>query len=64
VAVVALSVLEGCEASGGCRIHCIRVGDPCFCMTMPGLLPPSDDGVLPEGVGREDAEDFVEYVGE
>ncbi|MCH79559.1 hypothetical protein A2U01_0000310, partial [Trifolium medium] len=39
-------------------------GDPCFCMTMTGLLPPSDDGVLPEAVGREDGEDFVEYAGE
>ncbi|MCI74117.1 hypothetical protein A2U01_0095381, partial [Trifolium medium] len=26
-----------------------------------GLLPPLDDGVLPDAVGREDGRDFVEY---
>ncbi|MCI62066.1 hypothetical protein A2U01_0083323, partial [Trifolium medium] len=29
-----------------------------------GLLPPLDDGALPDVVGREDGEDFVEYAGE
>ncbi|MCI97946.1 hypothetical protein A2U01_0119247, partial [Trifolium medium] len=27
-------------------------------------LPPLDDGVLPDAVGREDDRDFVEYPGE
>ncbi|MCI91479.1 hypothetical protein A2U01_0112773, partial [Trifolium medium] len=25
------------------------------------LLPPLDDGAVPDAVGREDGEDFVEY---
>ncbi|MCI93645.1 hypothetical protein A2U01_0114943, partial [Trifolium medium] len=29
-----------------------------------GLLPPLDDGALPDAVGREDDRDFVEYHGE
>ncbi|MCI75015.1 hypothetical protein A2U01_0096281, partial [Trifolium medium] len=29
-----------------------------------GLLPPLDDGALPDIVGREDDGDFVEYPGE
>ncbi|MCI22697.1 hypothetical protein A2U01_0043873 [Trifolium medium] len=33
-------------------------------MPYRGLLPPLDDGVLPEAVGREDDGDFVEYPGE
>ncbi|MCI88481.1 hypothetical protein A2U01_0109768, partial [Trifolium medium] len=28
------------------------------------LLPPLDDGALPDAVGREDNGDFVEYPGE
>ncbi|MCI68140.1 hypothetical protein A2U01_0089399, partial [Trifolium medium] len=28
------------------------------------LLPPLDDGALPDAVGREDGGDFVEYPGE
>ncbi|MCI61080.1 hypothetical protein A2U01_0082336, partial [Trifolium medium] len=28
-----------------------------------GLLPPLDDGALPDAAGREDGEDFVEYLG-
>ncbi|MCI67450.1 hypothetical protein A2U01_0088709, partial [Trifolium medium] len=28
-----------------------------------GLLPPLDDGALPEAVGREDDSVFVEYPG-
>ncbi|MCI63935.1 hypothetical protein A2U01_0085192, partial [Trifolium medium] len=28
-----------------------------------GLLPPLDDGALPEAVVREDDDDFVEYPG-
>ncbi|MCI61665.1 hypothetical protein A2U01_0082922, partial [Trifolium medium] len=28
-----------------------------------GLLPPLDDGALPDTSGREDREDFVEYPG-
>ncbi|MCI73455.1 hypothetical protein A2U01_0094719, partial [Trifolium medium] len=26
-----------------------------------GLLPPLDDGALPDAAGHEDGEDFVEY---
>ncbi|MCI34666.1 hypothetical protein A2U01_0055886 [Trifolium medium] len=29
-----------------------------------GLLPPLDDGALPDVVGRKDDGDFVEYPGE
>ncbi|MCI38808.1 hypothetical protein A2U01_0060037, partial [Trifolium medium] len=36
-------------------------GDPYFCMSYRGLLPPLDDGALPEAVGREDDGDFVDY---
>ncbi|MCI42889.1 hypothetical protein A2U01_0064126, partial [Trifolium medium] len=28
------------------------------------LLPPLDDGAVPDAVGREDDGDFVEYLGE
>ncbi|MCI93843.1 hypothetical protein A2U01_0115141, partial [Trifolium medium] len=27
------------------------------------LLPPPDDGAVPDVAGREDGEDFVEYPG-
>ncbi|MCI32160.1 hypothetical protein A2U01_0053372, partial [Trifolium medium] len=39
-------------------------GDPYICMSYRGLLPPQDDGVLPEAMGLEDDVDFVEYPGE
>ncbi|MCI73493.1 hypothetical protein A2U01_0094757, partial [Trifolium medium] len=39
-------------------------GDLYFCMPYRGLLPPLDDGVAPEAVGRVDDEDFVDYPGE
>ncbi|MCI71114.1 hypothetical protein A2U01_0092377 [Trifolium medium] len=32
-----------------------------FACHIRGLLPPLDDGVLPDAAGREDGEDFVEY---
>ncbi|MCI51262.1 hypothetical protein A2U01_0072506 [Trifolium medium] len=32
-----------------------------FICHIRGLLPPLDDGVLPDAVGREDDGDFVEY---
>ncbi|MCI97869.1 hypothetical protein A2U01_0119170 [Trifolium medium] len=34
-----------------------------FACIYRGLFPPLDVGVLPDAVGREDDEDFVEYPG-
>ncbi|MCI95311.1 hypothetical protein A2U01_0116609, partial [Trifolium medium] len=39
-------------------------GDPYACMSYRGLLPPLDDGALPDAVCRGDDGDFVEYPGE
>ncbi|MCI66664.1 hypothetical protein A2U01_0087922 [Trifolium medium] len=35
-----------------------------FACIYRGLLPPLDDGALPEAVGHEDDDDFVEYPGD
>ncbi|MCI97726.1 hypothetical protein A2U01_0119027 [Trifolium medium] len=34
-----------------------------FVCYIRGLLPPLDDGVVPDAAGRADGEDFVEYPG-
>ncbi|MCI97685.1 hypothetical protein A2U01_0118986, partial [Trifolium medium] len=34
-----------------------------FVCHIRGLLPPLDDGAVPNIVGRKDGEDFVEYLG-
>ncbi|MCI61270.1 hypothetical protein A2U01_0082527 [Trifolium medium] len=35
-----------------------------FVCHIRGLLPPVDDGAVPDAFGREDGEDFMEYPGE
>ncbi|MCI88102.1 hypothetical protein A2U01_0109388, partial [Trifolium medium] len=35
----------------------------CFACHIRGLLPPLDDEAAPDAAGREDGDDFVEYLG-